>query len=193
MGKVLEVEARHRFLIENIGSFNVLNPLDNSGRTPVQRLLAILLRFEMLTLAEGKATHWFDWKDLKNPEKYEGINIPGDPTAFDLNSKNPFIKRLNHVRMSLGGWKMTYLIGPDPELADLGRLRKTGWLYAFRILGSDGEILKAQRSQIVNQGISSTLILRGRRNFDAIGLYPNTFEEVPLVGVASIRRGMIIQ
>ncbi len=193
MAKLLELEGTSKMLIDNAGSFSVFDPFANSRRTIGQRAIALILRPLMLAVASGKSTHWFDYQDLEAPEYYEGLRIPGDYKAFDIGHPDIILRRLRHVHMSLGGWKETVLIGPDPGRANAERLGKTGWLYGFRVLGPEGTVLKSQYSRLLNPGFTSILILRGPREFDAIGLDPETLDEIPLAGMRLIRRGINIQ
>ncbi len=192
MSTLIELENVPHLLISNAGKFSVFDSEANKYRTPMQRVMAIGLRPLMLWKASGKATHWFDWKELPDPEQYEGIFIPRDPNAFVIRNDNPLLERLNYIKMSLGKWTEAALIGPDPGKADVEKLKKTGWLFGFR-LESDFWIPRTHEySQILNKGYSSTLVLRGPENMTAIGLEPETLKEIPLVGMRSAPRGTAI-
>lgn len=192
MANPIELSYPARFLIENASTFSVFDRAANAHRTPIQRAVAITLRPLMLATASGKASHWFDYRQLPEAEKYEGLALPVGKNAFDVYHPNIFVHRIRLIRMSLGGWKDTVLIGPDPERADLDRLTTTGWLYGYRVYRENAGI-DAQYSQMINPGFHSILVLRGPHNFDAIGLDPETLAEVPLTGIETFKRGATIQ
>lgn len=194
MANLIEVDnSRLKFLIENARPYSVFDNKANSRRTPGERMIAIALRPLMLAFAWGKDTHWYDYIKLPEAEKYEGLGIKGDPGAFDVYHPASIIRALKFINMSLGGWKQTVLLGPDPERADLEKVAKTGWFYGYRIPGENGEILDAKYSKLLVSGYNSTLALVGPRDFDAIGLEPDTLEEIPIAGVKLFKRNTAIQ
>lgn len=193
MANPIELSDKVRFLIENAGTFSVFDGYANARRTPIQIAIAIILRPLMLARASGKASHWFDYRNLPEAEKYEGLALPTGKNAFDVYHPNRLVYLVRLVRMSLGGWQDTALIGPDPERADLERLTTRGWFYGYRVYRDSAGIIDAQYSQLVNPGFQSILVLRGPHNFDAIGLDPETLAEVPLTGIGTFKRGVTIQ
>lgn len=193
MSGLIEISKDADFLIENTCKYSVFDKEANANRSLMQKLTAIALRPLMITTASGKSSHWFDWHYLENPEKYEGLAVPKSEGALDVYSSSKLLYYLKNIRMSLGGWQKTALIGPDPDNNDLKSLAKTGWLYGFRTFKEDTEIEEAKYSTLINPGYKSILILRGPRNFDAIGLNPQTLEEIPLIGMVSHIRGTGIQ
>lgn len=195
MANLIELPSDARFLIENAGTFSVFDKIANAHRTPMQGFIAWALRLVMLTFASGKATHGFDYHKLPKAEKYEGLTLLAGENAFNVYHPIKLVQQVLMTCMSLGGWKDTALIGPDPEKADLKRLGETGWLYGYRIPGDNGKGIKdAKYSKMKIPGFSSILVLRGPDKFDAIGLDPETLEEIPLTGILPfIRRGVMIQ
>lgn len=160
MATILELPTQANFLLENSCSFSVFDRQATINRSSIQRATAIALRPLMLCLADGKSTHWFDYRLLPDAQKYEGLRLAAG-NSFDVYHPNRVIRQFRFVQMSLGGWKDAALIGPDPERADLDRLSKTGWLYGYRIPGANNQVLDSKYSGIVNPGFSSMMALRG--------------------------------
>lgn len=139
------------------------------------KVLWPLLRPLMKAAAMGKISHWWHYINLPEGLSYEGLALPGDPAAFKVDSRLIILRKLQLIRMSLGGWKTAYMIAPGHEELDVIQMSR-GWRYAFEEVGENP---RRQFCSIVST--NPVIILAGPHDFRAIGLQPDSFKEVPLV------------
>jgi len=120
------------------------------------------LRPLMLLLASGKLSHWFDWIDLPENMHLDGPLIPGNPHAFNVDSRFYFINRLKEIRMSLGGWKDAFVMWPYASNEEkLKKILAEGFCYAYEEIGGNRLQSKAVCSVISHGPI---VALRGRND-----------------------------
>jgi len=98
-----------------------------------EKSLRNLLRPLMLIVASGKVTHWFHWKTLEEALTEHGIDLKGNPSVFSRETENIFTTRINKIRMSLGGWKNVFIIGPEDIEA-----YNEGWRIVYETVRTDG-------------------------------------------------------
>jgi hypothetical protein len=81
------------------------------------KMMWLLLRPIMITLAHGKISHWWHWREIPLKKDYKGIKLTKNPEAFEKKG------HLDQIRMSLGGWQMVYILEPVKQV--------DRWQYGF--------------------------------------------------------------
>lgn len=141
------------------------------------KTMSRVLRPLMVMQAQGKISHWWHWNNLPeevNLEEQGGIPLLGNKESHSLSSDLHVMRTVKNVKMSLGGWKEAYIIGPDMEQMDEEQYEE-GWRYAFEGRGNDA---RRQFCSIISHG--PIRILAGPDDFIVGGLKPFSMETIPV-------------
>lgn len=98
-----------------LGAIEYHNPhrrFDKQPKDIRDYLLWGVLRPVMVTLADGKVSHFWHWRKVLIPENTNGILLPGNPTEFRR------VSELDKIKMSLGGWSRIHKLKPVTETGD---------------------------------------------------------------------------
>lgn len=146
------------------------------GSAEAELRVAKALRWVMVGFADEKVSHWFDGLNILKKPEYEGLVIPRDSNALQVNN------RLDHIRMSLGMWQKGVTVEPNLEEIYPEQIAD-GFLYGWNdgIFVDDYDIsgdpqIRVQR--IILRG--RFRLLRGYNDFRIYGVNVRDRSGVPL-------------
>lgn len=155
----------------------------NPEMTDSQLFWRKVLRPFMRALAHNKQTNWFNWYKFPEGIELDGIDIPGDHNAFRTDHRNPAIRTLQNIHMSLGGWKTSRLLGLDLDKLTPEQ-RHVGWRYWYSIPYTGD----TSYCNLIIPSDAAIRILVGPDRFRVGAIAGNSFQVLPVVEAGPFTR-----